>query len=226
MNQFLERIGVDRGLMMLSAGLVFLLLLLLLIGWIWVARLPPAPTVLPDPQVLAPTLVTLPEPVLVVPSESEVGLLHGGDENTVEAEGDADHVNRLGLDQTNTIASRPLFWESRRPMEAIELDSVPVNTSAAGDEDFNEVQLIGVYRAGQNSGVIVLVDGVRERVRLNGLIKGWQLNALEANSASFIDQSGREQTVQLEHANSAQYTATADKKAESSGSSRNRRAPR
>lgn len=226
MNQFLERIGVDRGLMMLSAGLVFFLLVLLLIGWIWAARLPPAPTVLPDPQVLAPTLVILPEPISVVPPGGEVVRPSNGEESTVEAEGDADFVGRLDLDQLDTIVARPLFWASRRPLEEVEMDSAPVNASAGDDEDLSDVQLIGVYRAGPNSGVIVLVDGVRERVRLNGLIKGWQLNALEANSASFVDQSGREQTVQLEHANSAQYTATADKKAESSGSSRNRRSPR
>lgn len=233
MRQVIARLGVDRSLILLAGFLSFLLLLLSLVGWIWVVRLPPAPTVLPDPLALAPASVIFPESdeadflqsLATVPNGATGDETAQGDET---AEGDATEglleagalLNPNAAAQAAApadITSRPLFWPGRRPV--VESDEPEeVATGRPRRDEFDKVKLVGVYFAGPASGIIIELDGERQRLRLEEELFGWTLEMLSANSAVFSKGEDKQKTLQLEHADTAKYTATAKPAMKKAGS--------
>lgn len=209
MKQYLARLGVMRSLIWLGGGLLALFVLMILIGWVWVVRLPPAPTVLPDPQILMPATIFVEktefDPLQFKSISQPI--------NKAELMGDQPLNDELAADVTEvfSLSSRPLFWASRLPQAEGDDVSIPEDDSRPKKDEFDKVKLVGVYDAGDGSGVIAEVKGERQRVRLKQALEGWVLDSLHADGAVFI-QGGKQKKLQLEHANLAKYTATASKK--------------
>lgn len=252
MKLLLTRLGVGRSLFILASFLLVLLLLLLLVGWVWASRLPPAPTILPDPQILVPATITVPHrefdpaQLAVVGSrvDSDSSVLTGTDSTLAtgldqelkqelgsELGRESDEESGQALAQEKTavegqheegsnhfpesysLTARPLFWSSRRPVLESDTAKTSDRIERPKKDDFDKVKIIGIYYAGENSGVIAEVKGKRQRVRLKQPLEGWTLDSISADGVIFI-QDNQSKKLQLEHANSSQYTATAASKLE------------
>ncbi len=185
-------LGPERWMQVIAAVLTGLLLLLLLVGWIWVLRMPPAPVVLPDPNALRAQELVIPDRQSLVRDYVVAD----------DAGSDGDEEHHEGL------AERPLFWISRRPAaeQVAEVSQEPAGRNRR--DEFSQVKLEGVYFAGDNSGVIVTVGEERIRVRLKEELLGWTLVSLDANSAVFARGEQEQRSLQLEHALLPKYTAT------------------
>lgn len=214
MRKFVARLGLDRSLMLLAGGLSLLLVLLLLVGWIWAIRLPPAPMIMPDPQALAPVPIILPEASSIVDVS---GVANNSELIDGAIEGEGDGIDQMteaadpGQPESIGITSRPLFWEGRRPVTEEQIASeVP---DRQRKDELAQVRLIGVYFAGPGSGIIFEHKGERQRLRLQDELLGWRLEKLSAGEAVFGRDDGKQKTLQLEHADSAKYTATAKRAA-------------
>lgn len=102
---------------------------------------------------------------------------------------------------------RPLFMSSRRPLERVATDPVPVPVASQqvpSDEQLLQgYQLLGVFSSGERGGVILL-NQAKERVRLfsGDALEGWVLDRTELRSAHFRDASGRAASLELAVASS------------------------
>ncbi len=201
MKDFLHNLSPEGWARLVAAGLTLCLCLLLLVGAVWAWRLPPSPTLSPDPSAILPLALRIEERELSsqllfasekLPTDGEVGEDSG---SSVEAQ--------LA---TYSLATRPLFWPSRRPyVERQEVaDEAP---SPSRRDEFDQVKLEGIYSAGESSGVMVSIKSKRSRVRLNESLFGWMLKELNKDGVVFVRPDGRQRVLQLEHALPAKYTA-------------------
>lgn len=209
MKQYLARLGVMRSLILLAGGLLTFFVSMILIGWVWVLRLPPAPTVLPDPQILMPATIFV-EKTEFDPTQFK-SINRAITETEIVPDQPLSDEPVADVAEVFSLSSRPLFWASRRPQIESDEVNVPEDDSRFKKDEFDKVKLVGVYDAGDSSGVIAEVKGERQRVRLKQALEGWILDSIEADGAVFI-QGSKQKKLQLEHANSAKYTATASKK--------------
>lgn len=209
MKQLFLRFGIDRALRLVAYGSSLLLVLLLVVGAIWATRLPPAPVVLPDPQVLAPILIRLPDQDLTAEPHVEVNTTAGEDVGGIAAT-EIGVTDSGGFEQATevNIISRPLFWAERRPVTD-DQQLVAADPEAPRKDELDQVKLVGVYFAGDSSGVIYEYKGERLRLRLKDELFGWELNMLSYDSAVFTQGDDGQKTLQLEHANVGKYTAPA-----------------
>src|SRR5690606_35170313 len=178
----------------------------------------PAPMVMPDPQVLEPVPIILPEAgsIVVVPEvvngpDSVDGVIEGesGSTDQIADAGNSGQLEHIG------ITSRPLFWEGRRPVT--EEQAVAEVPDRPRKSELEQVKLVGVYFAGPGSGISFEHKGQRQRLRIQEELLGWRLEKLSAGEAVFGRDDGRQHTLQLEHADSAKYTATAKRAAGKAG---------
>lgn len=115
--------------------------------------------------------------------------------NVMQGVGDIDAIE-LALQE------RPVFWQSRRPLELTpqKAESGKKKQPAVPDKNdpINGAKLLGIFRS-DVSGVIVEYEGRRVRLRMGESVDGWTLSTLDAEEASFS--SGRMLVaVRLEHA--------------------------
>ncbi|MDG1011642.1 MAG: hypothetical protein P8N99_02395 [Luminiphilus sp.] len=89
----------------------------------------------------------------------------------------------LPPDQGAEILSRPLFWQSRRPLAPP--PKVVVKPKVQAPQKLNGVVLHGVYGIGDGLGLIATVDGRMTRIAKGQSVKGWQLKSYENGVARF-----------------------------------------
>lgn len=148
--------SADKWMPALALLLTLLLLFLLIAGWLWVKRTP--------------------QPVPVVPAI-----------DFVEPEVRVDSGLDNGL--FDSIQERPLFWSERRPyvppveVEEEEEEPPPVRR---GPDPFDDVKLVGVYSSSTGSGVIISVNGERQRLARYDSTLGWMLMEADATGALFV----------------------------------------
>lgn len=108
----------------------------------------------------------------------------------------AEQAQELATDLTE----RPLFWYGRKPYEP---PAAEVVVSEAPEEvlemAIDEVQLVGVLGAGDQSGIIVTHAGASRRLALDDEIEGWSFVGLSDDGARFASE-GRTRVLTMEHA--------------------------
>jgi len=201
MKDFLHNLSPEGWARLVAAGLTLCLCLLLLVGAFWAWRLPPSPILSPDPTALLPLALRVEE------KEFSLQAFAGAEELSLDGGATADSKGTVG-DQREvySLATRPLFWPSRRPYVS-EPKVASETPRPSRHDEFDQVNLEGVYYAGDSSGIMVSVKGKRSRIRLNESLFGWTLKMLNADSAVFTRGAAVQRVLQLEHALPAKYTA-------------------
>ena len=101
------------------------------------------------------------------------------------------------------IASRPLFWATRRPL-AGEAEVAANSAEDAKQQQAAEkkagkidgVKLAGVFGGGETAGIIALSKGKKHRLIVGQEINGWKLESVEPTVATFSS-NGRTSQLQL-----------------------------
>lgn len=205
--RLLNNLNVYQRVQLTATLLAGLLILLLMIGAVWVATLPPAPVVLPSPEAMQATGIVLSA------DEAEAHYLDGFVIDPTAAEVDVSQDVDGSAESGSVMASRPLFWSGRRPVPLAEDEPAEIAVDAVQPSDLDRVELAGVYYAGKASGVIVRVNGERMRVPLGETLMGWKLESVDATEIKFINGS-QQKVIQLEHARLSDYTPAASSRAQ------------
>ncbi|RLA58718.1 MAG: hypothetical protein DRR04_10300 [Gammaproteobacteria bacterium] len=103
---------------------------------------------------------------------------------------------RVSTVQSEQIRARPLFWESRRPVEGV-VETAKTRTPHAKDAKLKNVTLLGVFSGDETAGIIVKVKGKKRRILLGEEIDGWTLESVEPNEIVF-SAGGRTKKLQLQ----------------------------
>lgn len=160
-------------------------------------------------------LLSAPEPHL--PAESSLHVAGVAGEDAAQALPD-------------DLTSRPLFWYGRTPYEPPPQEAeVFEQPQEVLEMEIDEVQLVGILGAGDQSGIIVSHAGASRRLALDDEIEGWRFVGLSAEGAEFTS-LGRTRVLTMEHAappapakkKSADKAAKSDKKAEKAARSESR----
>lgn len=80
----------------------------------------------------------------------------------------------VAASERNEIINRPLFWSSRRPVEAV---ATVVEPEAKAGE-LKGVKLVGLFGSGERAGIIALVKDKKRRILLGDEIEGWTLKSV------------------------------------------------
>ena len=100
-------------------------------------------------------------------------------------------------DMRNQISARPIFFPSRRPLDAA-VAPVVVDQSVAGKNELAKVKLLGIFGGGDTAGVILLVEGKKQRLSIGESVKGWKLQSVDLNEAQFAS-GGKLETLVLQY---------------------------
>ena len=90
----------------------------------------------------------------------------------------------LSGDEAAEILSRPLFWQSRRPLSPPK--KVVAKRKPQAPKKLEGVVLHGVYGADDALGLIATVDGRMTRIGKGQSVKGWALETYENGVADFV----------------------------------------
>ncbi|MEP1471520.1 MAG: hypothetical protein ABJK25_11140 [Halieaceae bacterium] len=96
------------------------------------------------------------------------------------------------------ITSRPLFFPSRRPLSAEPPPAPVVKESGAQKSELDKVKLLGVFGGGESAGVILLVEGKKQRILIGEEVKGWKLKSVDLNQVQFSS-GGKLETLVLQY---------------------------
>lgn len=200
-TEFIKNLNVYQRIKLIAVLLTSLLVLLLLIGAIWAATLPPAPIVLPSAEAMQAATVVLSA------DDAETHYLNGfvSDANFTP---DDESLLALVQEDESVMASRPLFWAGRRPISDSQEETVGAAAETVRPTDLDRVELTGVYYAGDASGIIVRVRGERLRIPMGGKLIGWTLEHVDTVEVRFSN-NGQQKAIQLEHARLSDYTPAA-----------------
>ncbi len=80
----------------------------------------------------------------------------------------------VAAEARNEINARPLFWSSRRPVEAVVVLAEPENKPG----ELKNVKLVGLFGSGEQAGIIALVKGKKQRILLGDAVEGWTLKSI------------------------------------------------
>jgi len=111
-------------------------------------------------------------------------------------------LQRAGLvsaQQSNDLRARPVFWPSRRPVDASAEDLAAAENSKAGKSELDKVKLVGVFGVGESAGIIALVKETKQRILLGDKVVGWMLQSIEGGTAIFVS-NGKQQKLELQRA--------------------------
>ena len=131
-----------------------------------------------------------------------VNLFSGGPAPVYPSE-DSLQVESLALEEplsdeaASAMIARPLFWESRRPLDDRPLELIIPKSEPPKAKKLEGVTLRGVFGVGDSLGAIVTVNGKTIRVTNNEPIKGWRLESYSNGAAVFTNGDNR-QSVPLE----------------------------
>lgn len=96
---------------------------------------------------------------------------------------------------SNDLVLRPLFWESRRPLEDMQQ---PLETAPSPDRRLDDVVLVGLFDSGTTSGAILKLRDQRQRVSVGQQVDGWELREITLDTAVFTRVGGNnEQPLRL-----------------------------
>lgn len=109
---------------------------------------------------------------------------------------------------SDDFVSRPLFWEERRVVEE-EVAEVPKPVNNQRDP-FRGVQLLGIYLYGDQAGVIVNINGVKQRIKMGAEYEGWNLEFMSPDSVVFT-KGDENKVILLEHASIAGVPASVER---------------
>ncbi len=147
-------------------------------------------------SVLRILLLSAPEPVVPV-----AGSLAFSGVRTVQT------VSAL---QSNEIVARPLFWSSRRPLDAAAfVEDIATDGKPTGE--LASVSLTGVFGGGESAGIIAVVDDKKHRVLVGGKIFDWTLDSIGLDHAVFV-RRGETQKLELKAASKNVKTKKRDNK--------------
>lgn len=137
--------------------LCLLLLLVLQIAW----------------GVYSATFPSIPDPVRPTPDSLVVSEISG--------------LSSASAEQRAQIQERPLFWASRAPLIAkeVEPEPKPASKGAAKSGKIENVKLSGVFGADDAGGVIIISKGKKRRLMVGEELDGWTLKSVDPVSASF-----------------------------------------
>jgi hypothetical protein len=94
--------------------------------------------------------------------------------STLKVEGIRGSMTGAEEELPTDLVDRPIFWLGRKPFEAAgEEVEVVRDTLPVGDDDLDNVRLVGVIGDGSNSSVIVTYQGKNHRLKLDDEIAGW-----------------------------------------------------
>lgn len=99
----------------------------------------------------------------------------------------------LSDDQSAAIVTRPLFWESRRPLDTVVAASPAQNDKPKTVGELKGVKLVGVFGGGDSGGAIVLLKGQKQRVLVGQDVEGWRLDSVAADRAVFVNGAARDE---------------------------------
>ncbi|KZX55061.1 hypothetical protein A3709_08685 [Halioglobus sp. HI00S01] len=100
------------------------------------------------------------------------------------------------LEQRKEIQARPLFWESRAPLEPVAIEVVEEAPVVAQAKPLKGVTLKGVFGAGEDAGIIVLAKGKKRRLMVGDDVNGWTLDSVEPTQVRLVD-GAREAVLEL-----------------------------
>ncbi|WP_409524920.1 hypothetical protein [Nitrincola sp. MINF-07-Sa-05] len=103
------------------------------------------------------------------------------------------------------VLDRPLFWAGRRPYIEPEASVAVTEEPSKGNDILDKTRLLGAYMAPGAAGVILDVDGSRERLLMGETLGEWTLRYMSSMGAVFgkgeeQDGPGVTRTITLEHA--------------------------
>ena len=101
----------------------------------------------------------------------------------------------LTAEQAAEILSRPLFWQSRRPL--VPPPKIVAKPKPKAAKKLAGVTLLGVYGVGDGLGLIATVDGVFSRINKGQSVKGWTFSDYEDGAAVFVS-GGKKSVLPLE----------------------------
>lgn len=149
--------------------LVFILLLIVLGAWLLVGFLGNAANTEPDP---------------ITPASDSLQI------SALDLE------QPLTSDQSAALLARPLFWESRRPVEPVEVVVQAPSTPKQKVKKLDGIELHGVFGVNESLGIIATVDGKLGRIGQGDSVKGWRLTGFDGGVARF-ESGGRTQELPL-----------------------------
>jgi hypothetical protein len=99
----------------------------------------------------------------------------------------------VAASERNEIITRPLFWSSRRPFEAVATLAEP-DTQAG---ELKGIELVGLFGSGDQAGIIALVKGEKRRILLGDVVEGWTLKSISP-SELVVTNGDRTETLALQ----------------------------
>lgn len=88
------------------------------------------------------------------------------------------------------LRERPLFWDGRRAIAAVESKPKPAPITRA--PRLKDVRLLGVFGAGDSGGIIALVQNKQQRVQVGEELSGWTLQTVTADGATLVNDGDTE----------------------------------
>ncbi|MEH6590826.1 MAG: hypothetical protein V7746_11235 [Halioglobus sp.] len=99
-----------------------------------------------------------------------------------------DQLADLPAEQNSELVGRPLFWVGRRPV--VPPPPVPVvakesavSTAKAGD--LKKIKLVGIFSGEESAGVIAIVSGDKQRIKVQEKALEWTLTSVAQDRAVF-----------------------------------------
>ncbi|GAB3281321.1 hypothetical protein [Parahaliea aestuarii] len=103
---------------------------------------------------------------------------------------------RVNGEQSAAIRARPLFFPSRRPLEAEPVVAQQPEPEKKASTKRPDLKIVGVFGAGDMQGVIALHKNKLQRLYLDDNIEGWVLGKIEGGRAT-LNNNGDSWTVVL-----------------------------
>lgn len=97
--------------------------------------------------------------------------------------------------ESNEIVARPLFWPSRRPLDAVAIVEEAIDDGKLSTE-LASVSLTGVFGGGESAGIIAVVDDKKHRVLVGGKLFDWTLDSMGLDHAVFV-RAGKKERLEL-----------------------------
>ena len=112
--------------------------------------------------------------------------------------GDAVNNGVVTAEMRSEIIGRPVFFPSRRPLSAAPPSAPVVKEAGAKKSELDKLKLQGVFGGGEAAGVILLVEGKKQRLLIGDEVKGWKLKSVDLNEAEFSS-GGKLETLVLQY---------------------------
>ncbi len=117
---------------------------------------------------------------LVAPSPEPVAPAAG-----LLAVGDLAERGAVNQRDSAELTARPLFWESRRPMQAV-AEAPKAAPEEKSSPKLKGLTLHGVFGTDDSQGIIATVEGKRQRLMEGDSVSGWRLQRVEREEVEFI----------------------------------------